>query len=598
MNNKDHARIDGIRRTQGDVANHVIDEFVAGRLSRRGFIRRGTVVGLSLPAIGAVLAACGDDKESSSTTAAPGTTGGATETTAGGGTDTTAAPVETTAPAATGGTLRVAGVAPSAASATLDPVLVNDGGGLILLSQIGQFLTLSNPDLTLSPSLAKEWSANADATEWTFKLDPAATFSDGSPVTAADVVATIERLVDPANNSNSLSAFSTGKLSPGGTKAADDTTVVFTLNGPFANFPYIVSSDNYNAVILPASVTDTSNFAADVAAGKIATTGPWTIKSFDATSGVVYVPNPNYWGKPLTLGGLEFTFFSDQAATVAAMQSGEIDAIPQVSFAGAESLFDNPDYTVSEIPSANHRQIHMRCSEGPFADKRIRQAMALATDRKAIIEAIFGGRAAAAYDTPMFSMYPSAGNVPETPYDVEKAKQLVADAGGGFDATLYGITYFEAPDLAVILQNAAKEIGINLTIELRDDYYDKNWVRTYDPSVPGADIGITDYGHRGVPDVYLNAALKSFTSVEDGAGVWNAAEFANADFDAAVDEYSSTPDLQGQKAAGEKITGILQDEVPMLIPFALNFISITTANVSGAVATGMGHYFTDSAVIS
>jgi peptide/nickel transport system substrate-binding protein len=195
-------------------------------------------------------------------------------------------------------------------------------------------------------------------------------------------------------------------------------------------------------------------------------------------------------------------------------------------------------------------------------------------------------------------MYPSAGNVPETPYDVEKAKQLVADAGGGFDATLYGINYFEAPDLAVILQNAAKEIGINLTIELRDDYYDKNWVRTYDPSVPGADIGITDYGHRGVPDVYLNAALKSFKSVEDGAGVWNAAEFANADFDAAVDEYSSTPDLQGQKAAGEKITGILQDEVPMLIPFAINFLSVTKANISGAVANGMGHYFVDGVTIS
>ena len=591
MNSKDHARIDGIRRTQGDVANHVIDEFVAGRLSRRGFIRRGTVVGLSLPAIGAVIAACGDDKESASTTAAP-------DTTAGGGTETTAAPVETSAPVASGATLRVAGLAPSAASATLDPVMINDGQGLILLSQVGQFLTLSNPDLTLSPALAAEWSANSDASEWTFKLDPAAKFSDGSPVTAADVVATIERLVDPANNSNSLSAFATGKLSPGGTKATDDTTVVFTLNGPFANFPYIVSSDNYNSVILPASVKDTTNFAADVAAGKIAASGPWTIKSFDATTGIVYVPNPNYWGKPLSLGGLEFTFFSDQAATVAALQSGEIDAIPQVSYAGAESLFDNPDYTVSEIPSANHRQIHMRCSEGPFADKRIRQAMALATDRNTIIQALFGGRAAAAYDSPMFAMYPSAGTVPETPYDVEKAKQLVADAGGGFDATLYGINYYEAPDLAVILQNAAKEIGINLTIELRDDYYDKNWVRTYDPSVPGADIGITDYGHRGVPDVYLNAALKTFKSVEDGAGVWNAAEFANADFDAAVDTYSSTPDLQGQKAAGEKITGILQDEVPMLIPFAINFISVTAANVSGAVATGMGHYFTDNATIS
>ena len=263
--------LDAIRRTQGAIGNHVIDEFVAGRLSRRDFVRRSTIVGLSVPAIGMLLAACGgDDKGATATTAG-------SNTTAAGGTDTTAAAVETTTAIKKGGTLRIGSIAPSAASATLDPVLINDGAGLTLLSQVGQFLTLSNPDLSLGASLAESWSPNADASEWTFKLNPKATFSDGSPVTAKDVVATMERLVDPKNNSNALSAFSTGKLSPGGTTAADDTTVVFKLNGPFANFPYIVSSDNYNAVILPASVTDTTNFAADVMSGKIATSGPWKI---------------------------------------------------------------------------------------------------------------------------------------------------------------------------------------------------------------------------------------------------------------------------------------------------------------------------------
>ena len=590
MNQHDKARIDSIRRSQGAIGNHVIDEFVAGRLSRRSLIRRGTVVGLSLPAIGALIAACGgDDKGATATTA-----GGVTETT-GAGSNTTAVPTETTAPPKKGGTLRVGSVAPSAASATLDPVLVNDGGGLTLLSQVGQFLTLSNQDLTLSPQLAAEWSPNADASEWTFKLDPNAKFSDGSPVTAADVVATIERLLDPANNSNSLSAFSTGKLSPGGVTASDDTTVVFKLNGPFANFPYIVSSDNYNSIILPASVADTTNFAADVIAGKIATSGPWTIKSFDASAGVVYVPNPNYWGKSLQLEGQEWTFFSDQAASIAAIQAGDIDALVAFVYSGGESLLDNPDFTVSQVASANHTQVHMRCSEGPFADKRIRQAMALATDRQAIVDSIFGGKATLAYDSPLFSIYPSSGSTTPTAYDLEKAKQLVADAGGGFDVPLYGITYREGPDLAVILQNAAKEIGINLDIQLRDDYYDVNWVRTYDPTQPGSDIGITDYGHRGVPDVYLNAALKSFTSVEDGAGVWNAAEFANADFDALVDTYSSSPDLQSQADAGEKITALLQDEVPMLISYGVDWLSVTRSNVTGVVPNAMGHLFTDNA---
>jgi peptide/nickel transport system substrate-binding protein len=147
----------------------------------------------------------------------------------------------------------------------------------------------------------------------------------------------------------------------------------------------------------------------------------------------------------------------------------------------------------------------------------------------------------------------------------------------------------------VLLQNAAKSIGINLTIELRDDYYDKSWVRTYDPSVPGSDIGITDYGHRGVPDVYLNAPLRTFKSVEQGDGVWNAAEFANADYDAAVDTYSSSSDLQSQQAAAEKIQAILTDEVPMLIPYNISWLAATSSKVKGVVPTAMGHYFTDKA---
>ncbi len=575
MTNKDFRRIDAIRSNQGPVANHVIDEFIAGRLSRRSFISRGTIIGLSVPTIGALIAACSDDKTTATTTSgAPG--------------DSTAP----TTPATKGGTLKIAGFVPSSASALLDPVAVNDGPGLTLLSQVGQFLTISKADLTLAGSLATEWTPNADASEWTFKLNPAAKFSDGSPVTADDVVASIERLINPDNKSNSLSAFATGKLSPGGVSAKDAGTVVFKLNGPMGNFPYIVSSDNYNSIILPKSVTDTTNFAKDVIAGKIATSGPWTIAKYDATMGITYAPNPNYWGS-LNLEGLEYVFYSDATAATAGFDSGEIDALVKFEVADGASLFDNPDVNVYELASTNHRQIHLRCSEGPFADKRIRQAMAMSIDRQKVIDSLFTGKASIANDTPFFDVYPSSGTRPDSKFDIDKAKALVAEAGGGFDVDMYGITYYEAPDLAVLIQSAAKAIGININIKLQDDYYDKNWVRTYDPSVPGSNIGITDYGHRGVPDVYLNAPLRTFKSLDDGAGVWNSAEFANADYDAAVDTYSSAADLQSQQKAAETIQGILQDEVPMLIPFNINYLAATKANVTGVEVTAMGHFFTD-----
>lgn len=579
MSKRDVRRIDAVRRTQGPIGNHVIDEYVAGRLSRRAFVRRGTIVGLSIPTIGALIAACGgdDDEADSDSTGAGGddTTAGGTDTTAAGGT-----------PAA-GGTLTIGSGTPSAASANLDPVLVNDQNGLVILSQVGQFLTISNPDLSLTGSLATEWTPNADGSEWTFTLNPAATFNDGAPVTAADVVATIERLVNPDNNSNALSAFGTGKLSPGGTTAVDDATVLFTLDGPMGNFPYIVSSDNYNSIILPASVTDTSAFAT----ANIPTSGAFMIETYDPVQGVSLVPNPSYWGTPPNLARVEFQFFSDLASQVTAFQAGDLDVISQFSVSGGESLLDDPEVNVIEHPSTAHRQVHLRTSKGVFADKRVRQALAMAMDREAIIAGLFQGKAAVANDSPFFSLFPSSGEGPVRAFDLDGAKTLMAEAApDGLDVTLYGFATQEIPDLAVLVQNAGREIGINVTIEMRDDYYDNYWV-SWDPSVPGSDIGITDYGHRGVPDVFLNAPMRS----PDKGGIWNAAEFVNADFDALVDTYSASTDIQSQQAAAVQIQELLQDETPILFLYNYNYLSATKPNVTGVVTSAMGHVYTDQA---
>jgi peptide/nickel transport system substrate-binding protein len=150
--------------------------------------------------------------------------------------------------AAGGATIRIATTVPAAA---IDPVTVADGGGLLMLQQAGEFLTISGPDLRLRPALAESWKPNQDGTVWNFKLRKSVKFHNGKTMTADDVVATIDRLADPKNSSNALSAF-TGVLSKGGTKKVDDETVEFHLDAPNGNFPYYISSDNYNAIILPA----------------------------------------------------------------------------------------------------------------------------------------------------------------------------------------------------------------------------------------------------------------------------------------------------------------------------------------------------------
>ncbi len=591
----DQRRLEEIRRDQGPLGNELIDQLVTGSVSRRDFVRRGTIIGLSLPTLGAIIAACGGSKSNdapAATDAAPATTqsggAGAIGATSEAAAPSTEAAATTEAPAAASGTLRVALQKPSTASANIDPVAINDQGGLNVLAQVGEYLTFSQGDLTLAPMLATEWSANADATEWTFKLAPEAVFSDGTPVTAADVVATVERLVNPDNKSNALSAFNTGNLGPGGTSAVDDKTVLFKLSAPFGNFPYVVSSDNYNAIILPASVTDTTQFGS---AG-IPTSGPWKIDKFDAVKGISLVQNENYWGSKPLVEKLEIIFFDDTPSQVTAFQGGQVDVIPQFSVQGGQALLSDPDATIIELRAATHRQVHMRVDKGPFKDKRVRQALALALNRPDIVQSLFQGKADIGNDSPFAPVYPSTDTtVPQRELDMEKAKALMAEAGGGFKTTLYTWNNQEMPDYAALIKNAAKEIGIEIDLQIRDDYYEKYWIPG--DGAPGSDIGITDYGHRGVPNVYLTAALKS----PDKGGVWNSAQYANPAYDKLVDEYAAASELEAQKAIAKQIEEMLLEDTPIIFGYFYNYLTATKKNVTGVVTSAMGSIFFDKAAI-
>ena len=166
-------------------------------------------------------------------------------------------------------------------------MLNGDVGGIGLLGLTGEFLAV-NETGELKPWLAESWEPNADASEWTFKIRQGVTFNDGTPMTAKDVAATFDRLADPANKSNALSVFK-GVLTAGNTTAPDDATVVFKLDAPNGSFPYLVSSDNYNAIILPEAYTGewTKTFIG---------TGPWKMDSYAEGASASFSRNDGYWG--------------------------------------------------------------------------------------------------------------------------------------------------------------------------------------------------------------------------------------------------------------------------------------------------------------
>jgi peptide/nickel transport system substrate-binding protein len=551
MNKRDR-ELDRLRRGRTELENHYIDELAAGRLSRREFIRRGSVIGLSMPTMAAILAACGSSSKPAKTTKAP--------------------------VAKSGGTLRLASQTPAGA---INPLTVDDSGGLCMLQQTGEFLVLdNNMKLMLQPVLATSWKPNANASVWTFNLRPGVTFSDGSPMTADDVVYTFKQQSDPKNASNALSTFQSVLL-PDGVVKVDSHTVAFHLESPVGSFPYLVSSDNYNAIIVK-NGTDFSKWQSTFLG-----TGPFKLASYTQNVGASFVPNDKYWGPKPLLASTEFKFYAGQQPQILALQGGEVDVVVQFVPAGASSLLHNSSYKVIVLKSANHRELSMRNDIAPFTDPRVRQAVAYTLNRPEMVSALLYGYGGVANDYPFFPRFAATNySVPQRTQNIAKAKALLAAAGHphGISSPLYTEQYEEIPELAQVIKADAAKAGINITLNIlpQAEYYGK---ATYGNSdwLDG-EMSLVDYGDRGVPNVFLEAPLTS-------NGPWNAARFHNAQYDALVKQFVAAIDLQTQRRIAGEIERLLLAETPIIIPYWIDGLTASTPNVGGLNPTSISQIF-------
>jgi len=555
--NIDDRRLGRLRQDQGEIANHIIDEFAAGRLSRRDFIRRGTVVGISVPLLGGILAAC---SSSSSTAAKSGTS-------------------SSTATGAPGAVIKAGIVTPTGA---INPVTVSDQGGLDMLAQTGEYLCLSEQNLLLKPVLATSWTPNAAADVWTFKIRQGVKFHGGAALTADDVVYTFG--LHTVKGANALSAFA-GVLKPAGVVKVDDYTVAFHLEAPNGNFPYLVSSDNYNVIIIPKGY-DPANWQSSFIG-----TGPFVLGSYTPKSGATFTRNESYWGTKALPSQTEFTFYDTQNPSILALTGGTIDVVWQFSVSGAQELLTG-SYNIIKLKSSAHRELSMRCDQAPFTDPRVRQAIALTLNRPAIVSALFKGYADIGNDSPFAPVYPSTNtSVAQRKMNIAQAKSLLSAAGhpSGFSTQLVTEQLLEIPEYAQIVAEAAAQIGvkINLKVESSSAYYgnatfgDSDWL--------DATMSLVDYGHRSVPNAFLTSALE--TPPPKGNGVWNAARFANSGYDKLVAQYVATSDLSTQRSIAGQIETLLLAQTPVIFGYFYNYLTATASGVTGVYPTAIGHLF-------
>jgi len=561
--NRNTRRLDEIRVQRSQVDNHYIDELLAGRLNRRDFLRRGSMIGLSVPTMGAILAACGGANNSPSSSGAA------------------------SAPVTRGGVLRVANQVPAAA---VNPLTVSDGGGIIMLGQTGEFLINDNTGRAgqpLQPALALSWHPDPTGTVWTFKLRPGVKFHDGSPMTADDVVYTFQQQVDPKNASNALSAFS-GILSPSGVVKVDPMTVALHLETPIGNFPYLVSSDTYNAIIVPKG-TDFAKWQSTFIG-----TGPFKLKSYTQNVGAQFVANPDYWGPKPLLSGTQFTFYANQEAQFVGLQGGTVDMVTVFTANGAEAILNNPSYTIVALKSSSQEQLSMRNDLAPFTDPRVRQAVALTLDRPALVKALIAGYGTIGNDNPFSPISPSTDtSVSQRTQNLTKAKQLLDAAGhpSGFHTELFTGISQELPLLAQAIAADAAKIGItiSLKVETLSAYYGKSTFGNSD-WLDGT-MSLVNYAGRGVPNVFLEAPLTTH-------GVWNAARFHNPQCDALVKQYVTAIDLQTQKQIAGKIQTLLMAETPIVIPYFIDELNATKSNVHGVYGSQVGQLFLGDAYMT
>jgi peptide/nickel transport system substrate-binding protein len=457
--------------------------------------------------------------------------------------------------------VRVVGPQWTAEAQSVDPIKNVSVADVMRITAIYEKLVEIDNDYQPHPVLAESWESNEDGTVWTFRLRKGVTFHDGRPFGAKDVVWSLRRVVDPTIDSGGAAILN--MIDPDKVTAVDDHTVQIELAEPVAILPTLLTT-KYAAII-----PDQTN--REDLQKKPVGTGPFMVESFTPGPRFVAQRNPNYWreGKPAA-ACIELSGIAETVSRTAALTSGQADVLIYLEPAAAATLGATPGVDLVEVSGGTVVNFAMWSDTPPFDDVRVRTAMKLVVDREAFVKTALLGIGVPGNDAPVTPLASDAYRSDVIPRDIEKAKQLLADAGypDGLSVDLY--TSESSPVMvpaAQVYQQMAADAGIkvNVIVSPPDSYWTEIHLKR--PFVTSF------WGDRPTAEALSVAYLKNTAYPET--------HWFREDYDALIQKANATMDPGERRALYQQAQKLLAEEGGLILPGFARMVAAVRQSCTG-----------------
>lgn len=490
-----------------------------GKTSRRGFLKSATALGIASTGIGAMASSAYANTPKR------------------------------------GGTFRF-GIHDGNTSDSHDPGSYTTRQMIYLAHQYRSYLTMIEADGSLGGDLAEEWSGNADASVWTFKLKSNANFHSGGKVTATDVVASLNHHRGDDSTSAAKSLLSTVT----NIEAQGDDVVVITMDSGNADLPWLMT--DYHFAICPANDGGIDWESGDGC-------GPYKITEGKFGEGWKLDRHDGWHGEGAYFDKIEMLVLNDPNARQTALITGEVDAVSLIETKTMGLLQRNSNIVIENVPSAAAITLPMHTNTAPFDNVDVRKALKLAINRDEIIEKIAFGAATKGNDFHHSPAMPYYTEIEQHEYDPDQARSLLKKAGhDGLEISFSTAdsVFAGAVDMAVLYAEQAKAAGITMNVvrEPNDGYYSDVWLKKPFCAV--------SWGARPTPDVMYSLAYKS-----DAA--WNESFWQNERFNELLLQAKSELNDTLRTEMYREMAILARDDGGTVIPMFNNFVYARRSNV-------------------